>query len=312
MRQSLIRRFVIFFRAKNQGKCSVESRRLEMRNALTGVIAGLTAVLVLCSMATAQTSQPQKGISEGSIWTYEGRNRSVGAGGPAPIRDLSGSWAGPLSGAGARPAKPADEPSFTPLGQKLFSANKTLQKYNPAGTNDPVVRTCDPLGFPRADKYSIMEMAFGTMPSRIVVLYAFQQQWREIWMDGRELPKNVGAPVKDAPDPRYYGYSVGHWESDNTLVVETIGMDDRTWLNELGYPHSGDAHVEERFTRTDFNDLELTLTIDDPKIYTKPLSLGTEYFRWIPNQVMEERLCVPSNVIEYLKAVGDPAGAAKP
>jgi hypothetical protein len=276
-----------------------------MRTPFTGAIAGLAAVLIFSSMAM---TQPQQGTHEGSVWKYDGRNRSVGSGGPAPVHDLSGSWAGPRSGAGVPDSKPGDVPSMTPLGQKLFSANKSLQQYNPAGTNDPVVRTCDPLGFPRADKYSIMEMAFATMPDRIVVLYPFQQQWREIWMDGRELPKNVGATEKGAPDPRYYGYSVGHWEGDNTLIVDTTGLDDRTWLNELGYPHSTDARVQERFTRRDHNDLELTLTIDDPKLYTKPFSLGTEYFRWVPNQLLEERLCIPSQVIEYLKAVGDPAG----
>ena len=127
-------------------------------------------------------------------------------------------------------------------------------------------------------------------------------------MDGRPLPKNVGASGKDAPDPRYYGYSVGHWEGDNTLVVDTTGLDENTWLTDAGYPHSIDAHVQERFTRTDHNDLELTSTVDDPKFYTKPFSLGTEYFRWVPDQILDERLCIPSNVIEYLKAVGDPAG----
>ncbi len=283
-----------------------------MRKSFAGAVATGAAIGVFCCATFGRTKQPQEVAPGSSIWKYEGRNRAVGTGGPAPVRDLTGSWAGPRSGAGVRPSKPAEQPSFTPLGQQLFSANKTLAKYEPAGTNDPVVRTCDPLGFPRADNYSIMQMAFATMPNRIVVLYAFQQQWREIWMDGRELPKNVGAAGKDAPDARYYGYSVGHWEGNNTLVVETVGLDDRTWLNELGYPHSEEARVEERFTRTDLNDMELTTTIDDPKVYTKPFSLGTEYFRWIPNQMMEERLCVPSNVIEYLKAVGDPAGAAKP
>ena len=276
-----------------------------MRNPFTVAVAALATLLIFSWIAAAQ---PQEAPQEGSRWKYDGRNRSVGSGGPAAVHDLSGSWAGPRSGAGVKDSTPGDPPSFTPLGQKLFSANKTLAKYNPAGTNDPVVRTCDPLGFPRADKYSIMEMAFATMPGQIVVLYPFQQQWREIWMDGRELPKNVGASEKGAPDPRYYGYSVGRWESDNTLVVDTTGLDDRTWINELGYPHSIDAHVQERFTRTDHNDLELTLTIDDPKLYTKPFSLGTEYFRWVPNQILEERLCIPSQVIEYLKAVGDPAG----
>jgi hypothetical protein len=276
-----------------------------MRSGYVHLIGSLAAVFLFCSIALAQAPQAS---SKGPLWQYDGRNRSIGPGGPAPAHDFSGSWAGPRSGAGVKDSTPADMPSFTPLGQKRFSENKTLAKYNPAGTNDPVVRTCDPVGFPRADKYSIMEMAFATMPDRIVVLYPFQQQWREIWMDGRELPKNVGATAKDAPDPRYYGYSVGRWESDNTLVVETTGLDDRTWVNESGYPHSTDAHVQERFTRTTHNDLELTLTIDDPKLYTKPFSLGTEYFRWVPNQILEERLCVPSQVIEYLKAVGDPAG----
>jgi hypothetical protein len=118
----------------------------------------------------------------------------------------------------------------------------------------------------------------------------------------------VGASGKDAPDPRYYGYSVGHWEGANTLVVDTTGLDEKTWLTDAGYPHSIDAHVQERFTRTDHNDLDLTLTVDDPKFYTKPFSLGTEFFRWVPDQILDERLCIPSNVIEYLKAVGDPAG----
>ncbi len=291
-----------------------------MRKAFTSAIACLAALLILSSASKAQTAPPQQPNPpnpQGPLWKYDGHNRVAGTGGPAPVHDLSGSWAGPRSGAGVQDSKPADKPSMTPLGEKLFSEHKTLQKYEPAGTNDPVVRTCDPLGFPRADNYSIMEMAFATMADRIVVLYPFQQQWREIWIDGRPLPQNIGSPEKSAPgekieDPRYYGVSVGHWEADNVLVVDTTGLDENTWLNELGYPHSTDAHVQERFTRTDHNDLELTLTIDDPKLYTKPFSLGTEYFKWVPNQILEERLCVPSEVIEYLKAVGDPAGSASP
>src|SRR2546427_8793136 len=120
-----------------------------MRNAFTGAIAGLAAVLIFSSIAMTQS---QQGPHKGSVWKYDGRDRSVGSGGPAPVHDLSGSWAGPRSGVGVPDSKPGDVPSMTPLGQKLFSANKSLQKYNPAGTNDPVVRSCDPLGVPRADK----------------------------------------------------------------------------------------------------------------------------------------------------------------
>lgn len=280
-----------------------------MHKVFTRAIADFAAVLIFSSLATSQIARPQQATHDVSSWKYDGRDRSVGSGGPAPVHDLSGSWAGPRSGAGVPDSKGGETPSMTPLGQKLFSANKSLQKFNPSGTNDAVVRTCDPIGFPRADTYSIMTLSFAAMPHRIVVLYPFQQNWREIWTDGRELPKDVGRTEKGAPDPRYFGYSVGHWDGDHTFVVDTTGVDDRTWLNDAGYPHTIDAHMQERFTRTDYNDLEVTVTVDDPKLYTKALSLGTEYFRWVPNQLLDERLCIPSDVIEYLNAVGDPAGS---
>ena len=268
------------------------------------------AGLGFSSLALAQVPQPQQATGVNSKWMYKGRNRVTGSGGPAPAHDLTGTWAGPRSGAGVPDFRSGEKPSLTPSGQKLFGANKGLGEFSPAGTNDPFVRTCDPLGFPRADLDEIRGISFATMSDRIVVLYQFQQAWREIWMDGRELPKNVGAAEKGAPDPRYFGYSVGHWDGDNTLVVDTTGLDDRSWLDRDGHPHTVQAHVRERFTRTDRNDLEVTITLDDPTIYAKPFSLGTVYFKWIPNQIFDEKLCIPSETIEYLKSVGDPAGSS--
>ena len=261
-----------------------------MRKPWSSIILALAGVLAVSSFASAQIPQPQQASGVNSKWMYNGRNRVTGAGVP----DFRG----------------GDTPSLTPLGQKLFSENKSLGKFSPAGTNDPFVRTCDPLGFPRTDLDEIRGISFASMPDRIVVLYQFQQVWREIWMDSRTLPKNVGAAEKGAPDPRYFGYSVGHWEGDNTLVVDTTGFDDRSWLDRDGHPHSVQAHVRERFTRTDHNNLEVTITLDDPTIYTKPFSLGTVYFKWIPNQIFDEKLCIPSETIEYLKSVGDPAGSS--
>ena len=225
---------------------------------------------------------------------------------PSPYHDLTGSWAGPRSGAGVPDgASGADKPSLTPYGEKLNSERKPLGKFSPAGTNDPAVRTCDPFGFPRNAVDEIRGVSFATMPSRIVVLTQFQQVYREIWMDGRQLPTNVGSDEKGSPDPRYYGYSIGHWEGDNTLVVDTTGFDERTW----GALHTTNSYVEERYTRIDFNDLSLTITIDDPKVYTKPYNMGMRYFKWIPNQMLDEKLCIPSEVLEYLQTMGDPAGS---
>ena len=288
-----------------------------MRTLSTGSTLALAVALLSSSLAgfsepapqAPQTSQSKQAVdSEDAKWVYNGLIRVNGTGGPAPKHDLTGTWAGPRSGAGVPDFGRGDIPSLTPEGQKLFAERKSLQKFSPAGTNDPTVRTCDPFGFPRAAIDEIRGVSFATMNDRIVVLYQFQQVWREIWTNGQELPKNVGASVKGAPDPRYYGYSTGHWEGDNVLVVDTTGLDDRTWLTGAGYPHSIDAHIQERYTRVDHNDLQVTLTVDDPKIYTKPFSLGTVYFKWVPNQIFDEKICIPSEVIEYLKAVGDPAG----
>ena len=279
-----------------------------MRTLFAGAAISVAAALGFSPLAWAQAPQSQQETGEHWLWKYNGRDRIVGTGGPAPVHDLSGTWAGPQSGSGVPGLPQPEVPSFTPLGQRLFSANRPIGKYSPAGTNDANFRTCDPFGFPRAGIDEIRGVQFGTMPNRIVVMYQFQQVWREIWMDARELPKNVGGTEKGAPDPRYYGYSVGHWENDNTLVVETTGLDENSWLTKSGYPHTTEARIEERYTRADHNDLKVTLTVDDPKIYTKPFSLGTVYFRWTPNQLFDEKLCIPSDTIEYLKSVGDPAG----
>jgi hypothetical protein len=282
-----------------------------MRNPIAEPVLALLTALVISSVGWAQTAQPnpQQGGGGRNPWKYYPADRAVGDGGPAPKRDLTGTWAGPRSGAGVPSPKEEPAPSLTPLAKQLFDLNKPLAKYSPAGTNDPTVRFCDPLGVPQNDLSEDRGLSFANMPDRIVLLIQFQNIWREIWTDGRALPTGVGGTGKDALNPRYNGYSVGHWEDDYTLVVDTTGLDERTWATKSGYPHSVDAHVQERFTRVDHNDLKLTITMDDPKMYTKPFFLGTVFFRWVPNHQIDETLCVPSEVIEYLKTMGDPAGS---
>lgn len=284
-----------------------------MRNWFLGAVMGVAAMVGLAAVASAQSAQPQakQGNEAHSPWKYYPMDRAVGDGGPAPKRDLTGTWAGPGSGAAVPRGTNAQDPTgpgFTPLGKQLFDQNKPIGKFSPAGTNDPHTRYCDPFGFPQNMTDEIRGITITTLPTRTFILLEYMNIWREIWTDGRALPTNVGGSGKDAVDPTYNGYSVGHWEDDYTFVVDTTGIDDATWTTKNGYPHTINAHVQERFHRDSKNDLTLKLTMDDPKLYTKQFDLGEEHFRWIPNQVMDNFNCIPSQVQTYLKEMGDPAG----
>jgi len=114
--------------------------------------------------------------------------------------------------------------------------------------------------------------------------------------------------VRGAPESRYYGHSVGHWENDNTLVIDTTGVDERAWLDEEGHPRSSSAHIQERYTRVDEYNLQLTVTIDDPKFYTKPWTWMRANFYWMKAQDFSESLCIPSEAIEYRDTLAKPSG----
>jgi hypothetical protein len=100
---------------------------------------------------------------------------------------------------------------------------------------------------------------------------------------------------------------VGQWVDDYTLVVQTVGMSEKTWIDNAGRPHSGELKVEERFRRVDHDHLELTVTINDPKMYTQPwLALNKFPLRLQPRGFdIREMYCSPSDIAEYNKVIGD-------
>jgi hypothetical protein len=99
----------------------------------------------------------------------------------------------------------------------------------------------------------------------IVVLYESEDGHRQIYTDGRVLPKEFEQPA-------WLGYSVGKWEGD-TLLVETAGFNDKTWLDVMGHPHSDALRIVERYRRRDFGPMAVEMTFTDPKMYTKPFSI---------------------------------------
>jgi hypothetical protein len=255
--------------------------------------------LTIASSASAQNASPQQAAAE---------NNPMPA--TVPVHDISGTWdpgnngIQPL-GPRAMPedGKPEHQPPYTPLGLEVLNTHKPsngVRSVLPGETNDPVV-TCDPQGIPREDLYELRTTRIIQTPLNVVILYQFGKVWRVVWTDGRDLPKD--------PEPRWYGYSVGKWADDYTFVVETSGTDERTWVDRAGRPHSSDLRVEERFHRADYDTLELSVIIDDPKMYTKPwVALDKLRFKLMPpNLDVREMICSPSEFAEYNKLFGKPA-----
>jgi hypothetical protein len=282
-----------------------------MRNPVGAVIVASLAVVALSPAVMAQdqeAARPRRQVQPGYV--AEGVPKMPNPPGPAPKHDFTGAWVGPQS------VSRDPMPPMTAAGEARFKQNKPYVAggaregdVKSLASNDPFI-VCDPLGFPRdLLNHAVSSrggMIFQPGQNRTFIMFEQQRVWREVWMDGRALPTNVDA--KGAPDSRYYGYSVGHWDGDNTFVIDTTGFDERAWLDENGHPRSKNAHIEERYTRADQYNLQLVATLDDSKLYTKPWVFLKANYYWMKDQDFEETLCIPSEGIEYRDTLARPSG----
>jgi hypothetical protein len=186
-----------------------------------------------------------------------------------------GAFAGPPF-----PGKPKEsEVPWQPWAQALY-------QYREANLFEPHTR-CKPSGGPREfitpGGYEIVDIP------ETKTIYIFDengpQTFRVIYMDGRPHPKDLVAS--------YYGHSIGHWEGD-TLVVDTIGFNERFWMERQGAPHTDKLHLIEKFTRADHDNMKIEITIDDPGAYTRPWTTGF-FSRWSPNAEFAEYICQDNN-----------------
>ena len=226
--------------------------------------------------------------------------------------DLAGHWDrltmiesfGEVPGGRRQGGDVGNEAPFTPAGRALFDAN--MPGYGPRRQmqrNDPLGR-CEPLGLPRHLNAEIVAphatFEIVTTPGRVLQFFEYRHDWREIWMDGRALP------ALEDTYPKWNGYSVGHWEND-TLVVESLGFDARSWIDKLGYPHSEEMRLEERYRRVDADTLELTMTIVDPAVYSAPFVSDRKLFRLNRdkrNAWDEQIYCIPAEEMSYQDLIG--------
>jgi hypothetical protein len=136
---------------------------------------------------------------------------------------------------------------------------------------------CIPIGVPQ---YYDVGAPFKIVqePGLVVILYEPFGAFRQIFLDGRPLPKD--------PNPTWTGYSVGRWEGD-TLVVETTGFNGKKWLDQGGHPTTDALRTTERFRRPDFGHLDIQFTVDDPKAYTKPWMLNLPHLLFADTELLE-------------------------
>ena len=237
-----------------------------MRNYLMGSI----FVLVVASFSLVARAQKAQQLA--------GAKAQV-----APIpAELSGVWVtraprgtGWYNYALAGPGVP-----MTPSAEAQFKANKPSFGPNSyEDSNDPAY-ACLPPGPLRVYAFVGAEMQIVQIPGRVLIL--FGRDIRQVYTDGRGHPKSVR--------PTWMGHSIGLWEGD-AFVVDTVGISDRNWIDRMGHPHSDQLHVVERFRRVDTNILNLDITLDDPKAFTKAWTAQRTFRLRPPSDRIVERFC---------------------
>jgi hypothetical protein len=186
--------------------------------------------------------------------------------------DLSGVWMErDLGGTFAK-----DAPPLQPWADERTKANLA------AGPEEDPEMKCFPSGLPRIylHRYPIEILQ---LPGRVILFFEYDHVVRQIWTDGRKHPK------EGELDDTWMGHSIGSWDGD-ALVVDTIGFNNKTWLDNAGHPHSDALHVVERIRRMDHDTLQIDFTFDDPKAYTKPWT-GQKVFRLRPGWEITEQVC---------------------
>jgi hypothetical protein len=197
--------------------------------------------------------------------------------------DLSGIWTTPSGRWLNNLAADGVEVPFKPWALALF---KERQANN--GKGRPSER-CISHGVTDFDALPTPTKIIQT-PAVTVILFEAYNHYRQIFTDGRPLPVD--------PQPAWLGYSVGKWDG-NTLVVNTNGLNDQTWLDDGGYPHSEALKVTERFTRRDFGHMDIQITIDDPEAYTKPWTVTIPKLL-MPDTDLIEWMCENEKDLDHL------------
>jgi len=188
--------------------------------------------------------------------------------------DLSGLWQlGTEIGYAANITAELSPAEIQPWAAAL--SRKRLEDF---GKDDPEITGCMPGGPRHITRGGLTKV----IQTSTVIIFLFEDlSYRQIFLDGRQMPKD--------PNPTWMGYSIGRWDGD-TLIIETSGFNDRTWLDFAGHPHSEMLRMTERFRRTTFGRMDLQVTLEDPTVYAKPLAVSAGG-NFVPDTDLIEFVC---------------------
>jgi len=171
-------------------------------------------------------------------------------------------------------------------------------RFNAQGATsdpDPFLESCDPLGAPRV-LLTNTPLRIVQAPAEVVMLYERNHDFREIYTDGREHPKSL--------DPSWWGHSVGRWQG-STFEVDSVGFNDKTWVDWSGLVHTEALHLVEHYQRLTHDSMRLEITIDDPKAYTQPFT-AKRMFTLKPWDIGED-ICTHSDEQHFRQGIAQPA-----
>ena len=186
--------------------------------------------------------------------------------------DLSGIWRGGGPSYRFNIAQDLKPEDTQPWAEALFQ-----ERVRDSRKESPLAR-CLPVSIPFHNAFNLTRIV--QTPGLIVILYESPNSpHRTVFMDGRPLPKD--------PNPTWLGYSVGRWDGD-TLVIDSAGFNDRTWLDSSGHPQTESLRITERLHRRDFGHMDFQMTIDDPKVFTKPFTIKMERLLAPDTEILED------------------------
>ena len=276
-----------------------------MRNRFMSLVLVLMAGGVFSSIALAQEPLPAPSSQGKRAPAAAAAEKAARSAMPTTYdkHDLSGIWYGRNSILMGNKVPP-----MTPAGKAVFDTyipSEGPRAVVPALGNDPMGR-CDPLGYPRNLYVNNRSFEFMQTPSKLIQAFEWTHNYREIWTNNITLAEE--------PDPRWYGWAVGKWEGD-TFVIDSKGYNPKNWLTDQGDPQSEKTTLQERWTRTAYDTLELTMTLRDLEYYTAPwVSAKPQIFKLqLPKDrtIMEEAFCVPSEEDAFNQNVRNPAGTGQ-